>query len=241
MSEITNIHNEVVDMGWFRYGVTGATLSQVVDKSPMGWYLLIDKRKRNRHSSPKEYAAAMGEYLKSCKELAVFEHSLPCVIGDILNMGEDIFSEDWSQATVYFAPRKYQTLMNYRSTCKQVPIQRRVFGLHFGHYQAVQSFEPDEQIAYQEKALAEGWKPDQLRRYIKTGSPDPVRPKLSEVVRQDAERVAERSTDYADISTIEVDQLLNEAYNLLLDAAIAAENVEVRIAIQEKQKADHPE
>ena len=178
-----------------------------------------------------------GVFDLSCAGLALTEHSLPCVIGDILNAGEEYFGQDWSQATVHFAPRKYQTLMNYRSTCKSVPIGNRLSGLHFGHYQAVRTLEDDQQIYWQREAKKNDWTPEELRQAIKNdGDPDPL-PFLHDEIRKLADKVINDLVDkYAVDITDEIDNEINLAYTHLLAAGQLSMERQKQKDIEEKQK-----
>lgn len=176
-----------------------------------------------------------GVFDLTCAGLALTEHSLPCVIGDILNAGEDYYGQDWAQATVHFAPRKYQTLMNYRSTCKSVPIGNRLPGLHFGHYQAVRTLEDDQQIDWQRKAKQNDWTPKELRQAIK-GKPNPL-PLLHDEIRKAADRLINDLVDkYAFEITDEIDQEINLAYTHLLAAGQLSMENQKQKELEQKSK-----
>jgi len=108
------------------------------------------------------------EFVEFGESLEAVEHSLPMIVGDWLNTGENKFGEKYTQA-VTFAPRSYQTMLNWKSVCKKVPLiiydptspteakQHRRKGLHYSHYQAVAPLPLDEQGAWMDKAVDKEW------------------------------------------------------------------------------------
>lgn len=77
---------------------------------------------------------------------AVAKRSIPFIIGDWVNIGDDKFGEQWSQVTDIFGDYDYNTIQNYASICRKVPLEVRDADLSFSHHQAVAPLEREEQI-----------------------------------------------------------------------------------------------
>ena len=77
--------------------------------------------------------------------VAAFAESVPYIIGDWLNFGEQAFHQIYAQATIVFGEYSYGTLANYASVCRRVPFGIRSELLSFSHHSAVASLPDIEQ------------------------------------------------------------------------------------------------
>lgn len=80
--------------------------------------------------------------------LEVDRASISFRLGDWANMGQDIFEEDWTQATTIFDEYTAQTIANYASVCRKVPYKNRREDLSFSHHQAVAKIAVEQQKAW---------------------------------------------------------------------------------------------
>ncbi len=87
------------------------------------------------------------------EQLEIVRYSVPFLLGDWANMGQDIFEEDWTQATSIFSEYTAQTIANYASVCRKVPYKNRSEGLSFSHHQAVAKIAVEQQKAWLAIAL----------------------------------------------------------------------------------------
>jgi hypothetical protein len=99
-------------------------------------------------------------------------------IGDWLNFGEAVFGEEAAQGVDDTTKTRYSeaervtgldhgTLMNIRSVCGKVAKSRRRKELGFWIHAEVAPLEPDEQTAWLQKAIDEGWTRGDLRDAIR--------------------------------------------------------------------------
>lgn len=106
------------------------------------------------------------EWYNTGAQLAVIQRSLPMLIGDFLNAGEDTFGEKYSQVVNLFGEYEYHTVANYAHVMRKVPYERRIGGLTYSHYKAVAYLEDEqEQIDAQEKAKENSWTAKELWEY----------------------------------------------------------------------------
>lgn len=99
------------------------------------------------------------------KTLNRMNHSVMWWLGDWLNYGERTYGETYAQA-VEATGYQTQTLQNAAYVASAVPPSRRREGLTWSHHAEVASKEPDEQVAYLERAQDEHLSVRELRRVI---------------------------------------------------------------------------
>ena len=87
------------------------------------------------------------------------------VIGDLLNYGEKVYGEKFSQAEAATGLAK-STLENYSSVCNRIPRSRRRKSLAFSIHAEVASLSPKEQSEWLGKAASEGWKRGRIREEL---------------------------------------------------------------------------
>jgi hypothetical protein len=95
--------------------------------------------------------------------LGVMRTAIPFAIGDWINFGEGEYGERWSQASDVFGQYDYNTVSNYASVCRKVPIEIRESVLSYSHHQAVAKLERDQQIYWLKKAISD---PDEDGRML---------------------------------------------------------------------------
>ncbi|MCK5607463.1 hypothetical protein KAR91_36605 [Candidatus Pacearchaeota archaeon] len=105
------------------------------------WYDLRDGRVFSNRP-PKNYP----EWENAVYALAAMRKNNPCWVGDMLNIGEDLFGERYAQALDEFGLHNAQVIANYKSTMKNVPASSRRKSLYFSHYKSVTSYSPQEQM-----------------------------------------------------------------------------------------------
>ena len=99
-------------------------------------------------------------------------------LGDALVFGEALFGEDSSQAVEGTASELYdvaaritglkpQTVENYASVARRVPLDVRRVELPFGMHEAVRALDREDQIRYLGLAVENSWDREQLRAAIK--------------------------------------------------------------------------
>jgi hypothetical protein len=112
-----------------------------------------------------------------------FDNSLRWYIGDVLNLGEALFGEKYTQA-VALTGLRVERLRNYAWVCASVARNRRRPELGFSFHEAVASLAPREQRRWLGRAVAEGWTRDVLRGELKAADALPAReqPQWSEKV-----------------------------------------------------------
>ena len=99
------------------------------------------------------------------KQVLYVRAVLPWCIGDLLNFGESHYGEKYAQA-VEVTGHEYQTLANYASVCRRVPIERRQAELSFSHHALVASRAPEEQVQLLHTAWDEYMTTAQLRAVV---------------------------------------------------------------------------
>lgn len=87
------------------------------------------------------------------------------VLGDLLNYGEKVYGEKFSQAEAATGLAK-STLENYCSVCNRIPRSRRRKSLAFSIHAEVASLSPREQTEWLGKAVSEGWKRGRIREEL---------------------------------------------------------------------------
>lgn len=108
-------------------------------------------------------------------------------LGDWLNWGEEAFAESdqWAQATEATPQERYdvgnrvtglkvETLRNYASVCKRIPIGIRRIELGFSEHEPVAALDPDDQAAWLAKAVENGWDRSALRDAIREAKSPPA-------------------------------------------------------------------
>lgn len=96
----------------------------------------------------------------------------PWWVGDLLNIGEDVFGEEFAQIEAAF-PHEPQTLANYKSIAKHIPRTRRR-GLHMTVASEVAYLEPRDRDALIEQAVEEGWNRTKMRDARRAFRGEPV-------------------------------------------------------------------
>jgi len=90
---------------------------------------------------------------------------LPWVIGDLLRVGEEIFSHEAAQAWDFPAYNS-QTLANYASVCRRIPIRNRREDLPFTTHDVVASMKPADQKIWLKRCADMGWTREEFRDAI---------------------------------------------------------------------------
>jgi hypothetical protein len=115
--------------------------------------------------------------------------SLGWLVGDWLNYGEGKYGEDYAQG-MQMSGLAYKTVANYKWVASRVPREIRHEGLSFGHHDAVSRMSATDQEIWLDKAEANGWTREDLRKAIAadgTPTPTPTQPGWS---LTDADRAA---------------------------------------------------
>jgi hypothetical protein len=86
--------------------------------------------------------------------------------GDWLNMGEDAFGEESSQA-LETTRWDEETLRIYSWVCRKVPAVNRLTGVPFSHYVDIAKLPVDQQRAWAEQVASEQWSRRQLQRALR--------------------------------------------------------------------------
>lgn len=118
------------------------------------------------------------------RALGNYNRRMQWVIGDWINLVEDIYPDRYSQAIEATGLAK-STLMNRASICRQIPENRRRNGVPFSVHAEVAYLEPREREQWLDKARKEGWDRDELRahkpkkRQRELPQPEPVLNEIS--------------------------------------------------------------
>ena len=119
------------------------------------------------------------------RQLMYVNKLTPFLIGDTLNYGEDMYGEDYAQVLGDFGLSQ-QTIANYRSVCRRVPIEaRHVDTLAFGHHDLVAALPAPDQIAWLETAEEQAMTRKELRTSIREAQGIELAPSIT---RQLAEK-----------------------------------------------------
>ncbi len=116
---------------------------------------------------------SFAEYSASVMRKARVYKSMPWVIGDLLNLGEEVFGEDAPQAWDFDAWAD-KTCANYKSTAKRVPLQRRRADLPFTTHEVVAALPANEQRKWLKLCALNGWTRDQLRDELAKANGEPT-------------------------------------------------------------------
>lgn len=113
------------------------------------------------------------EWAKEGVAFAEIKDELPFAIGDWVNIGERTFREKYAQAVDIFGEYAYQTIANYASTMRRVPLGIRHKELGYGYHEAVAHLHPDsaEQAKWLQQAFNNFWRVGDLRAYLRGEDP----------------------------------------------------------------------
>lgn len=89
----------------------------------------------------------------------------PWWIGDLLNAGEDVFGEEFSQLCE--GSLSTEMMNRYASVARRVPIGNRVAGLSWSAHAAVARLPEDKQRRMLRDAAKQGWTSDELRDKVR--------------------------------------------------------------------------
>jgi hypothetical protein len=96
------------------------------------------------------------------RALGNYNRRMQWVVGDWINLVEDIYPDRYSQA-VEATGLSRQTLMNRASICRRIPENRRRAGVPFSVHAEVAYLEPRERESWLDQATKNGWERDELR------------------------------------------------------------------------------
>ena len=130
----------LISNGWCKQSVTGITLLET---------------------------PSFNQWDKAIYGMAIVIQATPFVTGDLINIGQETFGEDFSQATRHFPEKKSGTLSNYASVCRKVPIENRREELSFSAHAAVSKLSTVEQLKWLDHAIQNGWGSSEIREAIK--------------------------------------------------------------------------
>jgi hypothetical protein len=107
------------------------------------------------------------DWLVWTRQLMYVNKLTPFLIGDTLNYGEDMYGEEYAQVLGDFGLSQ-QTIANYRSVCRRVPIElRHVDTLAFGHHDIVASLPAPEQERWLNTAEEQAMTREELRGSVR--------------------------------------------------------------------------
>lgn len=99
------------------------------------------------------------------RQLAHIHRANPLWLGDMLNVGEGLFNEDYAQAIdTGIDPA---SLANYKSICKRVAIERRPAGITISHMGLVAAMAPEDQDHWLHLTASNDWRVSELRAAIR--------------------------------------------------------------------------
>lgn len=105
------------------------------------------------------------QYEAMAAMIGEFQRQSTWLLGDLLNYGEKVYGETYSQAAAATGLAE-QTLMNYASVCGRVPRSRRIRGLAFSIHAEVASLPAQEQTMWLKRAVKEGWSRGRIREEL---------------------------------------------------------------------------
>ncbi len=91
----------------------------------------------------------------------------PFLIGDLVNLGKELFGEDYAQALSEETGISIDSIDNYASTMLNVKKPQRNMKLGFGHHRAVTKYHPRLQKKWLDTAQENGWNEKVFRDKIK--------------------------------------------------------------------------
>jgi hypothetical protein len=97
--------------------------------------------------------------------LEAMERGIQWWIGDWMVYGEKYYGDDHVQA-VDATGFQLETIMQHRWVCERVPFERRRLALSYSHHREVADLTPAQQTKWLDKAEAEDWSVDRLRREL---------------------------------------------------------------------------
>ncbi len=139
-----------------------------------------------RHPTWDEYEG-LGAYLRTA------DKKMAWLIGDWVNLGEQVFGEQAAQALDPDGPWSEKTLAVYSWVCRSIAPERRRRELDFAHHQIVAALPPADQDKWLESAASDPdgiWSTRELSRAIKeaaTGKATKLWVLVSATDPQDAE------------------------------------------------------
>lgn len=101
-------------------------------------------------------------YEKMGRLLGNANRRMQWVVGDWINLVEDVYPDRYSQATEVTGLNK-QTLINRASICRRIPEKRRRQGLPFSMHADLAYIDPQEREHWLNEAHKNGWNRDELR------------------------------------------------------------------------------
>ena len=151
------------------------------------------------------------------KQVLYVRAVLPWVLGDLLNFGESHYGEKYAQA-IEVTGHEYQTLANYASVCRRVPMERRQAELSFSHHALVASQAPEEQTRLLYDAWDQYMTTAQLRAVVNEVGTDPIRePVAKPVLLAECEPVEEPVKPVAKPARLELTEAELRALIVLLE------------------------
>lgn len=120
---------------------------------------------------PKEMEYAEWEQIGS--HLQLMSKAMPWWVGDWLNFGELKYGETYAQA-VATTGKEAQTLMNWKSVAKRVPLEMRVPGVSWSQHAEIAALPPEEQAKWLQLSAENDWTREELRKAMKQLPPTEV-------------------------------------------------------------------
>lgn len=127
-----------------------------------------------------DVSLSIGEWSEIGRQLGAAGNGLLWCIGDWFVMGERSYGSTYTEA-IAITGYAYQTLADCAYVASRV--SRRDENLSFAHHRAVAPLAPAEQREWLERAKAEGWTREQLRRAI-AGTLEPEAPERVQIERE---------------------------------------------------------
>lgn len=132
-----------------------------------GTPLRADRRWRvTRSALHIEPGLDFSDWVRVGRQVAVIADSAAWWIGDWLNFGRRSYGQRYKQA-IAETGLEYQTLRNYAWVASRVAVSRRRDTLSFGHYAELASLSVEEQDAWLDRCVVEGWTRSELRRRLR--------------------------------------------------------------------------
>lgn len=113
---------------------------------------------------PKEMEYA--EWQEIGQHLQLMSKAMPWWVGDWLNFGEAKYGETYTQA-IALTGEKYQTLLNWKSVAKRVPLDVRHPCLSWSAHAEVASLPSEQQAEWLDRVEANSWTREELRKAMR--------------------------------------------------------------------------